>query len=195
MLPRPRSKPAAIITGAESGIGRATALELAAHYGALGVTWYRDAAAIDAVITEASSLGARVVAEHADFNDVERIPEAIERLTDAVGPVDLLVNNAAMAYSERLLNCTVAELQAVLSVNFIAPLRIAQMVARQMVDDQRPGVIINITSVVHDRAKAGSSVYAAAKAALTAITAGLHSSGDRRTSECSLLHQARSSRR
>ena len=163
---------AAIITGAESGIGRATALELATDYGRLGLTWYRSKSAINAVAQEVSSLGAAVAVEYLDLSDLEGICAPIQRLVDAIGPVDLLVNNAAMPYSERLLDCRLDDLRAVIDVNLIGPVVVTQIIARQIVAERRSGVVVNVTSVLQDRAKVGSSIYASAKAGLAAMTRG-----------------------
>lgn len=161
---------AAIITGAESGIGRATALALAETHAVVGVTWFRSQHAIDAVAAEVEHSGCRAVVEHLDFADRDRVGDIIERLVEATGPVGTLVNNAAMPFSEPFLDSDVGDARRVFDVNFFGHFVVMQAVGRLMVRDGLPGVIVNVTSVQQERVSPRSSVYACAKAALAQLS-------------------------
>jgi len=91
-------------------------------------------------------------------------------LLERCGRPDVLVNNAAMAYSERLLDCRLGDVRRVMDVNFLGHVFVTQTVAKAMLSPPSRGVIVNVTSVVKDRAVAGSAIYASAKAALSALT-------------------------
>lgn len=161
---------ASIITGAESGIGRATALALAETHAVVGVTWFRSEHAIDAVATEIQRLGSRAVVEYLNLADRDRVGATIERLLEVTGPVATLVNNAAMPFSAALLDCDISDARRVFEVNFFGQFVVMQAVGRHMVREGLPGVIVNVTSVQQDRVSPRSSVYACTKAALAQLS-------------------------
>jgi 3-oxoacyl-[acyl-carrier protein] reductase len=95
----------ALVTGAGSGIGRATAIRLAALGAGVGCLG-RTAAKVDAVAGEIGDAGGRAVALHADVTDPGGVADAIERLRVELGTVDVLVNNAGLAGEGRFVDVT-----------------------------------------------------------------------------------------
>jgi len=162
----------AIVTGGESGIGRAIVLELARTHGTVAFTWHRSEQTAGQVADEVRALGASAVVSHLDLARVAHVPTVIAELLDRCGRPDVLVNNAAMAYSERLLDCRLEDVSTAMDVNFLGHVFVTQTVAKAMLSGPPGSVIVNVTSVLQDRAVAGSAIYASAKAALSALTRG-----------------------
>src|SRR3954464_13883210 len=98
----------AIVTGSESGIGRAVAVALAGQGCDVGITWYQDETEGRATADEVRALGRRAVVRHLDLT---RLPDAayvVDELADALGGVDVMVNDAGTGHSTRLLDLHLA---------------------------------------------------------------------------------------
>src|SRR5689334_3577591 len=86
----------ALITGASRGIGRAIALRLAHEGAAVGVNYYRHAAEAENVVALIHQQSGRAIAVQADVGDAAQVRAAAECITRELGPIDILVNNAAV---------------------------------------------------------------------------------------------------
>ena len=150
----------ALVTGAGKGIGREVVRRLVAD-GAEVVALSRDAADLESLAAET---GCAVVV--ADLADLEGAVRAVE----AVLPVDLLVNNAGITRLAPALTIDMRDVRAVLEVNTVAPLRLAQVVAGDLVRRGRGGAIVNVSSVAAAIGLAEHSGDCAAKAGLDAVT-------------------------
>ncbi len=150
----------ALVTGAGKGIGRAVATMLAAR-GAEVVALGRTAADLDSL---AAAIGCRTIL--ADVADAEQAAAAVA----AALPLDLLVNNAGISILEPALDATQAAFDAVLRVNAWAPLRLAQVVAADLIARGRPGAVVNVSSTAASRGLALHAAYCASKAGLDALT-------------------------
>src|SRR3954470_15526219 len=93
----------AIVTGSESGIGRATAVALAEQGCDLGITWFRDRDAGEATAEEVRRLGRRAEVRHLDLTRLPEAADVIDELADALGGVDVLINDAGTGHSTPLL--------------------------------------------------------------------------------------------
>lgn len=156
---------AALVTGGSSGIGRATVLELARRGFDVGFTYKtREAAARDLV----AEVGAQ--ARRLDLEDAGAIPVVLGELIDALGRVDVLVNNAGLNRRAPFLEESGEELRRQLAVNLEAPFRCAQVAARRMIAQGGGGRIVNVTSVLGRAPLSGASAYCAAKGALEHLT-------------------------
>src|SRR4051812_37968771 len=93
----------AIVTGSESGIGRAVAVALAEQGCDLGITWYREQAAAEATAEEVRALGRRAEVRHLDLTQLPGAEAVVDDLADALGGVDVLVNDAGTGHMTRLL--------------------------------------------------------------------------------------------
>src|SRR5919206_5220374 len=94
----------AIVTGSESGIGRATAVALAEQGFDLGVTWYREQEAAEATAEEVRALGRRAEIRHLDLTRLPAAADVVDDLAEALGGVDVLVNNAGTGHSTSLVD-------------------------------------------------------------------------------------------
>lgn len=159
-VPGPFSGRRALVTGAGKGIGRAVATMLAAR-GAEVVALGRTASDLESL---AAATGCRVIV--ADLDDIE----GAAALAAAALPLDLLVNNAGISILEPALKTTPAAFEAVLRVNTWAPLRLAQVVAGDLIARGRPGAIVNVSSTAASRGLALHAAYCASKAGLDALT-------------------------
>lgn len=135
----------AIVTGASSGIGRATALALAADGAAVAVNYVDSPEAAEAVVEEIAGCATAVQADVADENAVrELFGRAHEELG---GPVDLLVNNAGVEAPYGLEDMPLEEWERVLSVNLTGPFLCSREFVRRLPEEARPAAIVNVSSV------------------------------------------------
>src|SRR4051812_26963001 len=152
----------ALVTGGTSGIGREVAKQLAA----LGAEVYlsgRDAARGAETVTEIESAGGTahfVAADLADF-------EAIGKLAAEVGAIDILINNAGIFSFAPTPDETFDAYQAMFDVNVRAPYFLTAALAPGTAG--RDGSIVNVSTMVAELGMAGSSAYAASKAALASL--------------------------
>jgi NAD(P)-dependent dehydrogenase (short-subunit alcohol dehydrogenase family) len=139
--------PVAIVTASDSGIGKASAVALAEAGFDVGVTWNTDEAGAADTAREVEGHGRRAEVRHLD---VTRLPEAgdvVDELAEALGGLDVLVNNAGRGSSTPVLEMDFDEWRDVLAVNLDGAFVCAQRAARRMVDAGGGGRIVNITSV------------------------------------------------
>jgi NAD(P)-dependent dehydrogenase (short-subunit alcohol dehydrogenase family) len=160
----------AIVTGAGSGIGRATALQLAAAGCDVGVTYRENAAGAERVVAEIRDLGRCAASVELDLSEPGAAAAAIDALANALGGVDVLVNNAGVNRRATVLEETVAGFDRTLAVNLVGPWACAQAAARHMIAGGRGGRIVNVTSVLAFVALEGGGAYGAAKAGLELLT-------------------------
>jgi NAD(P)-dependent dehydrogenase (short-subunit alcohol dehydrogenase family) len=160
----------AIVTGGNSGIGRACAVALAARGFDVGIVWHSEEQRAADAVAECESHGVRAAARHADL---ERIPGAdavVDDLAEELGGLDALVNNAGAGHSTPFLETDLETFRRVVDLDLVAPFLCAQRVARRMVDQGRGGRIVNVTSVHEHVPLEGSSAYVAAKHGLGGLT-------------------------
>jgi NAD(P)-dependent dehydrogenase (short-subunit alcohol dehydrogenase family) len=162
--------PVAIVTGGNSGIGRATSVALAAAGFDVGITWHRDEDRAESLRGEVEEQGRRYAAVHLDLHDLGGGPQAIEELADTLGGVDVLVNNAGYGTSKPILELELAEWQGVIDVNLTGAFLCAQAAAKRMIAAGSGGRIINVTSVHEHIPLEGSGPYTAAKHGLGGLT-------------------------
>jgi NAD(P)-dependent dehydrogenase (short-subunit alcohol dehydrogenase family) len=159
----------ALITGASYGVGAATAMALARDGFRIAVTATQTenlAATVEAVSTE----GSRALAIPLDLASQASIEAAVTVVEDEFGPVDVLVNNAAVNLRKRAVEVTHAEWNAVISTNITGTFFITQLVARHLIESGRPGSVVNIASVHGLLGVAERSAYGISKGALIQMT-------------------------
>ena len=159
----------ALVTGAGRGIGRAIALELGRQGHDVAVNYRGSEAAARAVAAEIAGFGRRALPLHADVSRGEDVERLFREAQAALGPVDVLVNNAGITQDTLLLRMSDADWDAVLAANLRSAFLCTRAAARGMIR-RRWGRIVNITSVVGIAGNAGQANYAAAKAGLIGLT-------------------------
>jgi NAD(P)-dependent dehydrogenase (short-subunit alcohol dehydrogenase family) len=162
--------PVAIVTGGNSGIGRATAVALAKAGFDLGITWHCVEERAETAMQEIERVGRRCHVRHLDLHAVHEGARAVDELAEKLGGVDVLMNNAGYGTSKPFLDLTLGEWQAVLEVNLTGAFLAGQMAARRMVEAGRGGVIVNVTSVHEHIPLSGSTPYTASKHGLGGLT-------------------------
>jgi len=160
----------AIVTGSESGIGRATAVALAEQGCDLGITWYRDEEAGEATAEEVRRLGRRAEVRHLDLTRLPIAADVVDELADELGGVDVLVNDAGTGHSTPILDLDLATWREVLATDLDGAFLCLQRAARRMVAAGRGGRIVNITSVHEHQPRVGAAAYCAAKGGLGLLT-------------------------
>ena len=160
----------AIVTGSESGIGRATAVALADAGCDIGVTWYRDEAAGRATAEEVRALGRRAEVRHLDLTRLPDAADVVDDLAEALGGVDVLVNDAGTGHSTPAARPGLATWRKVLATDLDGAFLCLQRAARRMVAAGRGGRIVNITSVHEHQPRVGAAAYCAAKGGLGLLT-------------------------
>lgn len=168
MLSTPLTGSVALVTAASRGIGRAIALDLAAHGAdvALGV---RDPEGASALVNEIRALGRRVTTVRMDVTDLAACRRAIDAVVDELGTIDVLVNNAGGGIVEDALDVTEEHFDAVWALTTKSTFFVSQHVAKHM-RTAGGGSIVNIASQAGLVALPGESVYCTSKAAVIHLT-------------------------
>lgn len=162
----------ALITGASSGIGRATALAFAKAGIDIALV-SRQKERLEAVATEARNLGVEAQAFPLDLAKVEQVHAQIDSIVAAFGPVNILVNNAGMGYTGDLIETSLADWQKVIDLNLTSVFQCIKGVLPGM-RDQGSGTIINIVSIAGLQAFPNWGAYCVSKFGLMALSKTLN---------------------
>lgn len=163
------SRPVAIVTAGDSGIGKATAVVLSEAGYDVGITWHQDESGARGTAEEARAAGARVEVRRLDLGDAAAGAGVVDDLAEALGGLDVLVNNAGTGRPAPFLETTLADWRHVVEVDLTGAFVCAQAAARRMVA-AGGGRIINVTSVHEHVPLENSSAYSAAKGGLGLLT-------------------------
>lgn len=161
----------ALVTGAGRGIGRAIAVALGAA-GAAVACAARSRDQVDATAAEITAAGGRARALGLDVTRREQIVAGVAEVAAALGPVDVLVNNAGMTMEKKTTEVTDEDWDAVLATNLTSMFRCARAVAPGMIELER-GKIINIGSMYGVIGVPRYAAYCASKAAVAGLTRSL----------------------
>nr|WP_197536941.1 SDR family oxidoreductase [Ilumatobacter coccineus] len=172
-----RMNPVMLVTGGSRGIGAATCVMAAEAGYDVAVNFASNASAADDVVASCVAHGVRSIAVQADVSDEAAVIAMFERVTDELGPVGVLVNNAGILHQQmRFDEMTVDRWRDVLDVNVIGAFICAREAARRMSTRHggAGGAIVNVSSAASYLGSPGEYVdYAASKAAVDTMTIGL----------------------
>ncbi len=164
----------AVVTGASSGIGRATAVTLARNGSAVVVNYHKNERGAAETVQEIHAMRRNALSVCADVTDRAQVKQMITEVMDNFGRIDVLVNNAgSIVKLMRIEDCTDELWDEVMNVNLKSVFLCAQAVIPHM-KEQKWGRIVNVSSLAAQiGGRGGSLPYAAAKAAVNTFTKGL----------------------
>ena len=160
----------AIVTGSDSGIGKATAVRLAHGGFDVGITWNTDREGAEDTARGVEKEGRRAPVAHLDVTDFREAAETVGRLADELGGLDVFVNNAGGAPGHAFLEYPLEDFRDALDVNLTGAFVCGQRAARIMVENGAPGRVVNVTSVHEHIPLRGAAGYCAAKGGLGLLT-------------------------
>lgn len=164
----------AVVTGGESGIGRATAIALGKARVPVVLTYFEDAAAADQVVAEIVGQGGQAAAARTDISREQPVDAVFALAERRFGTVDLLVNSAGLNMSGVMLqDMALAQFDRLIRTDLYGPFLTCRRMVRALGEAGRGGRIVNISSI-HERVpRPGGVDYDAAKGGLAQLTATL----------------------
>lgn len=160
----------AIVTGSDSGIGRATAVALAKAGCDVGITWHEDEKGAKDTAEEVRGIGRRAEVRRLDLTCLPGAAGVVDELADALGGLNVLVNGSGTGTATPLLELDFDQWRTVIATDLDGAFLCLQRAARRMVTAGRGGRIVNITSVHELAPRVGAAPYCAAKAGLGLLT-------------------------
>ncbi|HEY9812777.1 MAG TPA: SDR family oxidoreductase [Candidatus Sericytochromatia bacterium] len=163
-----KTEKSALITGASSGIGKATALEFAKAGINLALV-SRSPEKLEAVAQTAIEAGVKVKAYTLDLAEVEQVREKISAIASDFGSIDILVNNAGMGYTNTLSDTSLIDWQQVINLNLTSVFQCIQGIL-PMMRDREQGTIINVASIGAKQVFPEWGAYCVSKFGLMALS-------------------------
>ena len=160
----------AIVTGGNSGIGKAVVLELAKQGASIVIDYVADEQAELDLEKQLRDLGDQVVGVKADVSSVADLNTLIGTAVSSFGRVDIMVNNAGIETRSSILDTTEDQYEKVLAINLKSAFFGTQLAAKQMISQGGGGRIINMTSVHEDWPMPGNTPYCLSKGGMRMLT-------------------------
>jgi 3-oxoacyl-[acyl-carrier protein] reductase len=158
-----------VVTGAGRGIGRAIAFRFAAEGAAVALI-SRSPEPLDDATREIAVTGAKAMAVRADVSRPEEVADAARRITNELGPIDVLVNNAGMGSPIPFIGGDMPAWDRLIKVNLYGAIHCTQSFVPSMIKKGPGGAIVNISSIHSYRVEEMSSAYDVAKGGLDQFT-------------------------
>jgi len=158
----------ALVTGGSKGIGRAICLALAKE-GANIIIAARNESKIKETMEKLKEMGSKALAIHADVRNEEDVRRLISIIIDKCGKLDILINNAGVAYKKRLEETTLEEYDEIMDTN-LKGVFLCTKYAIPYIRNSKNGKIINISSVAGLYGTSGFSIYSASKFGVNGLT-------------------------
>jgi len=163
----------ALVTGASRGIGAAIALALADKGADVAITYERSADRAAEVVKAIEEKGRKALAIQADSADPAAGKRSVDEAVKALGGLDVLVNNAGIAGTGPAIDTATEEFDRILATNLRGVWLVSRAAARRWRDAKRPGIVLNIASILGLRVIGGTAPYAVSKAGVVQLTQAL----------------------
>lgn len=161
---------AAIVTGGNSGIGKAIVLDLAEHGANVVIDYVAHPQATEELERRIAALGDKAVGIEADVSKVEDLQRLVDTAVKTFGRLDVMVNNAGVETRTGVLDTTERQYDFVLGVNLKSAFFATQLAAKQMIAQGGGGRIINLSSVHEDWPMPGNIAYCISKGGMRMLT-------------------------
>ncbi len=166
----PLKNKVAIVTGGNSGIGKAIALELASQGANIVIDYISHPEATAELEQQIIALGEQAIGVQADVSKLSELQMLIDTAVARLGRIDIMVNNAGIESRTSVLDTTEEQYDKVLDINLKSAFFGTQLAARQMIKQGGGGRIINITSVHEDWPMPGNTAYCLSKGGMRMLT-------------------------
>lgn len=160
----------AIVTGGNSGIGRAIALELAQQGANICIDYVVHPEATQEEEKQIRAMGDQTIGVQADVSKIQDLQMLIDQTVKAFGRVDIMVNNAGVETRTSILDTTEQQYDKVMNINLKSAFFGTQLAAKQMIKQGGGGRIINVTSVHEDWPMPGNTAYCLSKGGMRMLT-------------------------
>ena len=160
----------AIVTGGNSGIGKAVVLALAEHGVKVVIDYVSHPEATEALERQVAELGEQAVGFKADVSKVKDLQMLIDQAVRGFGRLDVMVNNAGIETRSGILDSTEKQYDLVMNVNLRSAFFGTQLAAKQMIAQGDGGVIVNMSSVHEDWPMPGNTPYCLSKGGMRMLT-------------------------
>jgi glucose 1-dehydrogenase len=160
----------AIVTGGNSGIGKAIVLSLAEQGADIVIDYVAHPEATEDLEQQVAALGDRALGVDADVSEIEDLQMLVDSAVEAFGRVDVMVNNAGVETRTSVLDTTEEQFETVMNVNLKSAFFGTQIAAKQMIAQGDGGRIINISSVHEDWPMPGNTAYCLSKGGMRMLT-------------------------
>jgi glucose 1-dehydrogenase len=160
----------AIVTGANSGIGRSIALALARAGASVTIDYVAHPDTAEELEQEIIKLGEKAVMVHADVSRMDQLQMVVDKTVGTFGRLDIMVNNAGIETRTSVLDSTESQFDKVIAVNLKSAFFGTQLAAKQMIKEGHSGRIINISSVHEDWPMPGNAPYCCSKGGMRMLT-------------------------
>jgi len=160
----------AIVTGGNSGIGKAVVLALAAKRARVVIDYVADEQATEDLERQIAGLGEMAVGIEADVSKIEDLQRMVDLAVSTYGRLDVMVNNAGIETRTSVLDTSEAQFEKVMAVNLKSAFFGTQLAAKQMIKQGGGGRIINMTSVHEDWPMPGNTPYCLSKGGMRMLT-------------------------
>ena len=160
----------AIVTGGNTGIGKAIVLALAGRGARVVIDWVAHPDAEEVLERQLAALGDRAIGVRADVSRIDELERLIAAAVAAFGRLDVMVNNAGVETRTSVLDTTEAQYEKVLAINLKSAFFGTQLAARRMIAQGGGGRIVNVTSVHEDWPMPGNTAYCVSKGGMRMLT-------------------------
>ncbi len=162
-----------VVTGAGQGLGRAIGIGFAEQGARVAFGYHRSGEGAEAAAAEARSLGVAAIAVALDVRADTAVAEGLRRITDELGPIGVLVNNAAMTGRGAFTDTSSADWDAQVAVTVTGTLRITHAVTRHMIEVGNGGALVNLMGDSGRVGESGLLVTATTRASTVGLTKSL----------------------